>query len=204
MSVSAYERRKFVRVDINLDALINRDIRATVKKLSLGGCLVECNQPINDSDPIQLTFSAFDEEFHLPGRVIHLAGPNQYGIRFEPENDDQVLRLVNAIQKIQDASISRRSARLKIKQEAFLDKTPSLLTDLSEGGCSLRTSHSLHPGDIVEVQFFLNEEEIHLAGQVRWTGQNGVGVEFLSPDPTQIGDISRFLTKKDPPSSETP
>lgn len=198
MSVSAYERRKFVRVDINLDARIERDIRATIKKLSVGGCLIECNQPLNDSDPIQLSFSAFDEAFRLLGRVIHIAGSNMYGVRFEAQNDDQVLRLVNAIQKVQDASIARRSARLKIQREAFLDKTPSLLTDLSEGGCSLRTSHSLNLGDIVEVQFFLNDEEIHLAGQVRWTGPNGVGVEFLSPDPTQVGDIARFITKKDP------
>ncbi|SRR5579884_1358356 len=199
MSVSAYERRKFVRVDISIDARINRDIQATVKKLSLGGCLVECREPLYDSSPIELVFSAFDEEFHLPGRVIHLSGPHQYGVRFEPENDDQVLHLANAIQKIQDASIARRSARLKIQQEAFLDKEPSQLIDLSEGGCSLRTSHPLYPGDIVEVQFFLNEEEIHLAGQVRWTGPNGVGIEFLSPDPTQVGDIARFLTRQNPP-----
>lgn len=200
MAVSAYERRKFVRVDINLDARINRNTRAAVKRLSLGGCLVECNQPLDDSDPIQLSFSAFGEEFRLLGRVIHVAGPNRYGIRFETENDDHLLRLVNAIQKIQDAAISRRSIRVKIQREALLDKAPSLLMNLSEGGCSLRTSHSFHPGDIVEVQFFLNEEEIHLAGQVRWTGPEGVGVEFLSPDPAQVGDISRFLTKHPPQS----
>ena len=196
MSVSAYERRKFVRVEINLDARINREIRAAVKKLSLGGCLVECNRPLAESDLIHLTFSTFDQKFHLPGRVIHTAGPNRYGVRFEPESDDQVMRLVDVIQKIQDASVSRRSTRVKVQREALLDKEPSLLMNLSEGGCSLRTSQPFHPGDIVEVQFFLNDEEIHLAGQVRWTASEGVGVEFLSPDPIQMEDISRFLTKQ--------
>lgn len=201
MSVSAYERRKFVRVDVNFDARIDRNIRAAIKKLSLGGCLVECNEPLRDADPIEVAFSAFDETFRLHGRVILVAGANQYGVRFEPDNDDQVLRLVEAIKKIQDASIARRSTRLKIQQEALLDNEPSLLADLSEGGCFVRTSRRFNLGDIIEVQFSLNDEEIHLAGQIRWTVPEGVGVEFLSPDPTQIGDIARFLIKKPPPKS---
>lgn len=204
MSVSAYERRKFVRVDVNFDARINRNIRAAIKKLSLGGCLVECNEPLRDTDVIEVAFSAFDEEFRLLGRVILVVGANQYGVRFEPDNDDQVFRLVDAIKKIQDASIARRSTRLKVQQEAFLDKEPSLLVDLSEGGCFVRTAHRFNLGDIIEVQFFLNDESIHLAGQIRWTGPEGVGVEFLSPDPNQIGDIARFLTKKHPRKSPLP
>lgn len=201
MSVSAYERRKFVRVDVNFEARINRNIRAAIKKLSLGGCLVECNKPLADADPLEVRFSAFGETFHLRGRVIHVIGANQYGIRFESHNDDQLLRLVDAIKKIQDASIARRSTRLKVQQEALLDKEPSLLVDLSEGGCFVRTTHRFNLGDIIEVQFLLNDEEIHLAGQIRWTGSEGVGVEFLSPDPTQIGDIARFLVKKHPPDA---
>ncbi len=204
MSVSAYERRKFVRVDVNLDARVNRNVRAAVKKLSLGGCLVECNQPLNDSDPIQLAFSAFGEKFRMLGRVIHVASPNRYGIVFESQKDDQVLRLVSLIQKVQDASIARRSTRLRLHREALLDKEPSLLTDLSEGGCSIQTERHFNPGDIIEVQFFLQDEEIHLAGQIRWKGPEGVGVEFLSPDPTQVDDIARFLTQKNPPSPKMP
>lgn len=204
MSVSAYERRKFVRVDVNFDARINHGIRATIKKLSLGGCLVECIEPLRDADSIDLRFSAFGEAFHLFGRVILVAGANQYGIRFEPDSDDHALRLASAIKKIQDASIARRSTRLKIEQKALLDKEPSLLVDLSEGGCFLQTAHRFNLGDIIEVQFFLNDEAIHLAGQIRWTGPEGVGVEFLSPDPNQIGDIARFLTKKHPRKSPLP
>lgn len=201
MSVSAYERRKFVRVDVNFETRINRGIRAAIKKLSLGGCLVECNKPLDDADPLEVRFSAFGETFHLLGRVIHVVGANQYGIRFESQNDDQLLGLIDAVKKIQDASIARRSTRLKVQQEALLDKMPSLLVDLSEGGCFVRTAHRFNFGDIIEVQFLLNEEEIHLAGQVRWTGPEGVGVEFLSPDPTQIEDIARFLVKKQPPDA---
>jgi len=203
VSVSVYERRKFVRVDVNFDARINHTIRATIKKLSLGGCLVECNEPLQDADPIELAFSAFNQTFRLHGCIILVAGANQYGIRFEPDNDDQALRLADAIKKIQDASIARRSTRLKVQQEALLDKQPSLLVDLSEGGCFLQTPHRFNLGDIIEVQFFLNDESIHLAGQIRWTGQEGVGVEFLSPDPAQIGDIARFLTKKPPLKSSS-
>jgi Tfp pilus assembly protein PilZ len=190
-------------VDVHFEARVNRRIRAAIKKLSLGGCLIECNKPLGDADPLEMEFSVLGERFHLLGRVIHFLGTNQYGIQFEPENDDQALRLVDAVQKIQDASIARRSTRLKVQQEALLDKAPSLMMDLSEGGCFLRTASRFNIGDIVEVQFFLNNEEIHLAGQVRWTAPEGVGVEFLSPDPTQIGDISRFLTKKNAPSPKT-
>lgn len=198
-----YERRKFVRVDVNLDVRINHQIRAAAKKLSLGGCLVECKGTLDPIHPIQIEFSSHGEQFLLTGHLIHSLAENQYGIRFDPEGDDLIIRLVDVIQKIQDAAIARRSTRLKIQRQALLDNQPSILTDLSEGGGSLETSHGFNYGDIVEVRFSLEDEEIHLAAQVRWKNQKGVGVEFLSPDPTQVGEISTFIIKQisKPPGS---
>lgn len=191
-----YERRKFVRVDVNLDVRIDQQIRAAAKKLSLGGCLIECNQPLDPTYPVHLEFSTHGEEFRLTAHLIHSLVRNQYGIRFELQGDDLISRLVYVIQKIQDAAIARRSTRLKIQRQAFLDNQPSVLTDLSEGGGSLRTSHRFDPGDIVEVRFWLEEDEIHLAAQVRWKNQTGIGIEFLSPDPTEVGEISTFIIKE--------
>lgn len=199
MPVSAYERRKFVRVDVNLAVNLNRQLRAAMKKLGVGGCLLECNQPFDSAEPIQLDFSAQGERFSLTGYIVHSVVQHQYGIRFNTD-DNQVTRLVDVIHKIQDASIVRRSTRLKVHREAFLDNEPSLLTDLSEGGCSLQTSRFFNYGDIVEVRFLLEQEEIYLAAQVRWRSRHGVGVEFLSPDPTQLSDISHFIGKQGTPS----
>lgn len=202
MPVSAYERRKFVRVDTNLDVRINHQLRAAAKKLSLGGCLIESKEPIDPTSLILLEFSAHGEPFRLTGRVIHLLGPNQYGIRFDLDSEELIGRLVEVIQKLQDVATARRSTRLKIHREALLDNEVSVLTDLSEGGGSLQTARVFNYGDIVEVRFSLENQEIHLAAQVRWKSQSGIGVEFLSPNPTQIGEIATFIIKEisKPPS----
>ena len=196
MPVSAYERRKFVRVDTNLDVRINHQLRAAAKKLSLGGCLIETRDPIDPTALILLEFSAHGEKFSMTGRVIHLLGPNQFGIRFDLDSDELISRLGEVIQRLQDAATARRSTRLKIHREAFLDNEPSVLTDLSEGGGSLETSRAFNYGDIVEVRFALDDEKIHLAAQVRWKNPKGIGVEFLSPNPTQIGEIATFIFKE--------
>lgn len=192
MPVSVYERRKFVRVDINLEVRINRQLRAAIKKLSLGGCLLECNKALDPLEPIQLEFSVQRETFRLTGYIIHSFVQYQYGIRFETDDED-VARLVGVIQQIQDAAIARRSTRLKVHREAFLDNEACVLTNLSEGGCSIQTPRFFNYGDIVEVRFLL-KEEIYLAGQVRWRTRQGVGVEFLSPDPTQVSEIAAFIS----------
>lgn len=196
MPVSAYERRKFVRVDTNLDVRINQQIRAAAKKLSLGGCLIESRDPIDPTALILLEFSAHGEQFRLTGRVIHLLGPNQFGIRFDLDSEELIARLAEVIQKLQDAATTRRSTRLKIHREALLDNEPSVLTDLSEGGGSLETARVFNYGDIVELRFSLENENIHLAAQVRWKNPKGIGVEFLSPNPTQIGEIATFIIKE--------
>lgn len=196
MPVSAYERRKFVRVDTNLDVRINHQIRAAAKKLSLGGCLIESKEPIDPTALLLLEFSAHGEPFRLTGRVIHLLGPNQFGIRFDLDSEELIARLIEVIQKLQDAATARRSTRLKIHREALLDNEPSVLTDLSEGGGALETARAFNYGDIVEIRFSLEDENIHLAAQVRWKNEKGIGVEFLSPNSTQVGEIATFIIKE--------
>ncbi|MFY9271150.1 MAG: PilZ domain-containing protein [Candidatus Manganitrophaceae bacterium] len=195
MLPSAYERRKFIRVKVNLAARLNRLTLAAMKELSLGGCLIECRLPIDSAEPVEVQFSAEGEIFHMTGRVVHSPAQRQHGIRFESQDEDQIVRLVDLIHKIQVASVARRSARMKVHREAFLDNEPALLTSLSERGCFLHTSRLFHPGDIVEVKFLL-EKELYLAAQVRWKSTLGVGVEFLSPEPSQSTDIVHFITKE--------
>ena len=203
LPVSAYERRKFVRVDINLDALVNQQIRAAMRKLSVGGCLIECKETFDPTHLLHIEFSTQGEQFSLNGHLIHPSDQNQYGIRFELDDEDLILRLVHTIQKIQDTAIARRSTRLKIQRKAFIDNQPSVLTDLSEGGGSLQTSRVFNYGDIVEVRFSLDDQVIHLAAQVRWKTPQGIGIEFLSPDATQVGEIATYIIKQisKPPDS---
>jgi|GEM_PF-1819932 hypothetical protein len=200
MGISVFERRKFVRLAVNLDAHINRDSRATIKTLSLGGCLLETPSNFDLKESVRIKFLVIGKSFEVQGRPVHRAGKNQFAIRFENQSNEQNIRLVRAIEKIYQTNASRRPTRVSVQQEALLDREPAMLTNLSEGGCFLKTSGPFHPNDIVEIKFKLQEDEIHLAGQVRWIHPKGIGIEYLSPEPTQINSISQFINIQSPPS----
>ena len=196
MNTSVYERRKFVRVDVNLDSRLNNQLRVAIKKLSLGGCLVESPLPLRVADSIQVEFQAFGEHIRLTGSIIHALSEHRFGIRFEAVQGDQIAPLSNIIGRFQDTGGLRRPTRLQIQQEAVLDRDPSLLINLSEGGCFLKTGSAFHQGDIVEIRFALEGKSIDLAGQIRWTTPTGIGVEYLSPEPSHIHSISDFITRQ--------
>ncbi len=120
-------------------------------------------------------------------------GQNQYAIRFENQSNENNIRLVKAIEKIHETENAKRQTRIQLKQKAALDREPALLTNLSEGGCFLQTTAPFNTNDIVEVKFKLEKDEFHLAGQIRWVHSKGVGVEYLSPEPSQIDNISDFI-----------
>ena len=193
MGISVFERRKFVRLPVNLGASINKEIQGAIKTLSLGGCLIETHSVLDPEHTIRLIFSVIGERFEVTGRAQHRLEKNQFSIRFEALSNEQNIRLAKVIEKIHENQTNRRPTRIALHQDARLDREPALLTNLSEGGCFLQTQNPFHPNDIVEIKFKLTEEEIHLAGQVRWVNPKGVGVEYLSPEPNQITSISKFI-----------
>ena len=201
MGISVYERRKFVRVEMNLEARMNVQFQAAINGLSLGGCLVESARHLNINDSVLLEFCSFGEDIRLTANVIHAVDEKRFGVRFEPGTNDEMVRLAKLIERIQDFSGSLRSARIEVNQEAWLDREPVVLTSLSDWGCFIETGMSFNPGDIVEVRFYLDQQEIHIAGQVRWRNTRGIGLEYLSPEPRQLGTISDFVSRQLPGSS---
>ncbi len=184
MSLSVYERRKFVRVDVHFSARLNQGSSVAIKKLSLGGCLLESPHQLDKDDPVELNLQVYGEGLILSGDIIHANGENQYGIRFNSDASEHTVRLGQLIEKAQQFTTHRRPTRIPIQKKAFLDGKEALVADLSESGCFLRSTAQLVRGDIVEIRFEIGDDDIHLAGQVRWKTPKGVGVAFLSPDPT--------------------
>lgn len=201
MGISVYERRKFVRVEMNLEARMNVQFQAAINGLSLGGCLVESARHLKINDSVLLEFSSFGEDIRLSANVIHAVDEKRFGVRFEPGASEDMVRLTKLIEKIQDFSGSLRSARIDVKQEAWLDREPVTLTSLSDWGCFIETQAPFNPGDIVEIRFSLDQKEIHVAGQVRWRNAQGIGMEYLSPEPDQLNIISDFVSRKLPGST---
>ncbi len=169
-----------------------------MRDLSLGGCLVESVLPLNPGNNIQIKFSAFGERVTLDGSVAHVMSENRYGIRFEPKTNLHLMHLANIIEQFQQTPSLRRPTRVQIQCDAVLDRQPSILVNLSEGGCFIKTNARFNTGDIVEVKFQLGKEEIYLAAQIRWRTKAGIGVEYLSPLPDQISCISDFIAKQIP------
>lgn len=198
---SVYERRRFIRVSVNLDTQLNLQVRTAMKQLSLGGCLVDSVLPLAPGENVRVRFSVFGEQMGMDGRVVHAVSTTRFGIRFEPETTQNFLSLASIIERIQESSAARRPTRVPIRLDAVLDRQPSSVVNLSEQGCFLQTHGAFNPGDIVEVRFRLGEEAIHLAAQIRWKTKTGIGVEYLSPDPGQIQLISNFITREIPKTS---
>ncbi len=201
MPLPVYERRKFVRIETHLQAVLDQRHRVAIRMLSLGGCLIETAQPLRMMQPVRIEFEAFGDGFSLSGQPVNSPAEMQFGVRFDPESNDQAVRLAVILDKIQNAPLPRRPARVRLLKEALLDGKPCLLTSLGEGGCFLRTPESYVRGDIVELRCILDQKPLHLAAQVRWRMAMGIGVQYLSPEPDQILRISEYVARhaKGPP-----
>lgn len=195
MPLSVYERRKFVRIDARLQALVNRSTRVVIQNLSLGGCLFESAQPFPMREAVVVEFSVCGRNFRLRGRTIYRAGVRQYGVMFEPETRAETLELLNVLPKIQENAPERRTTRLPVQLKASVDHAPAVIVNLSESGCFMHVQSQHQAGDLVEVRFQLDRTEIHVAAQVRWRNAAGVGLEYLWPDTSQVADISSFLVE---------
>ena len=186
---------------MNLEARMNVQFQAAINGLSLGGCLVESARHLKINDSVLLEFSSFGEDIRLSANVIHAVDEKRFGVRFEPGANEDIVRLAKLIEKIQDLSGSLRSARINVNQEAWLDREPVILKSLSDWGCFIETQAPFNAGDIVELRFYLDQQEIHVAGQVRWRNAQGIGMEYLSPEPEQLNTISGFVSRNLPRSA---
>ena len=194
MAIPLLDRRKFVRLDVNLESCLDYKIRGVVKTLSLGGCSIETETPIHIKNPVYIEIFLEGESFKLWGDILCSPKETSYSIRFNHPTNEQNLWLIKVIENINKTPTPLRPIRASLQGIALLDRESALITDISERGCFIQTSASFKYDDIVEVKFIINEEEMYLAGQVIWVGPRGIGIEFLSPDPTQISTISRYVS----------
>ena len=200
MAISVFERRKFVRLDVNLESCLNNEIRGVMKTLSLGGCSIETESPIHIRNPVCIKIFLEGESFEMWGDVLYSLKETSYSIRFNHPTNEQNLWLIKVMENIHKTSALERPTRVSLQSNAVLDREPALITNISERGCFIQTPASFNSNDIIEVQFRIKEEEMHLAGQVRWVEPRGIGIEFLSPEPPQINTISRYVSLKTPSS----
>ena len=196
MTISVFERRKFVRIDVNLESCINNEIRGVMKTLSLGGCSIETESPIHIKNPVCIKIFSEGENSEVWGDILYSQKERSYSIRFNHPTNEQNLWFIKVMENIHKASTLERRTRVSLQSNAVLDREPALITNISEGGCFIQTSTSFNSNDIIEVQFKIKEEAMHLAGQVRWIEPRGIGIEFLSPEPTQVSTLSRYVSLK--------
>jgi len=196
MAIPVFERRKFVRVDVNLESWLNNEIRGVMKTLSLGGCSIETESPLHINDFVSIKIFLEGKSFEVGGDVIYSQKEKNYAIRFNHTTKEQNLWLIKVIENIHKTSAPLGPTRVSLQGNVVLDLKPALITNISEGGCFIQSSESFNSNDIVEVQFRIKEEAMRLAGQVRWVGPRGIGIQFLSPEPTQINTISRYVSLK--------
>lgn len=195
--MSVYERRKFLRVDSSLYAILNRQVHVAIKSLSLGGCEIESPEGAAIVEPVRLDFSIDGEHLTLTGVGLHRVGPNQFGLKFRFDNEEQAGRLMRALERMQkQGRRNSRAPRRPIEALALVNQEPSIITDISAGGCCLKTPARYRGGDIVEIRWVLDGREFALSAQVRWTAADGVGLEYLSPDRDALQHITDFITKK--------
>jgi len=196
MAISVFERRKFVRIDVNLESCLNNEIRGVMKTLSLGGCSIETESPIHIKNPVRIKIFLEGENSEVWGDILYSQKERSYSIRFNHPSNEQNLWFIKVMENIHKAGALERRTRVSLQSNAVLDREPALITNISEGGCFIRTSTSFNSNDIIEVQFKIKEEAMHLAGQVRWIEPRGIGIEFLSPEPTQVSTLSRYVSLK--------
>jgi hypothetical protein len=106
-----------------------------------------------------------------------------------------MMHLAKAIQELLGRPLQSRPLRLQVEHPANLDGEPAVLLNISQGGCFVRTDTSHDPGEIIELRTTLDGETIHLAGEVKWRSEGGIGIEFLLPDPGQVEAITGFIAR---------
>lgn len=197
------EKRRFIRVKTSLYAILDRKVQVAIKTLSLGGCLIEVAPTLEVSGPVRLDFSVEGEHVKMIGTPVRQHTHTQIGLKFRLSNKDETVRLMKAIEKIQQSPRTPRPRRAASEAIALIDRQPSLVTNVSEGGCYVKTPPTYALGDIVDLRCMLDDREIAMSAQVRWRGVDGVGVQWLSPDPCQVEWITEFVTAHTG-SAETP
>jgi hypothetical protein len=198
--LSYEEKRRFVRVKTNLYAILDRKVQVAIKMLSLGGCLIEAPRSLAIKEPVRLDFSVEGEHVKMIGTPVPQVSSHHLGLKFRLSNKDETVRLMKAIEKIQHAPANPRPKRMAVEAIAIVDHEPSLVTNVSEGGCYVKTTAGYALGDIVDVRCMLEDREIGMTAQVRWRGTDGIGVQWLSPDQRQIDWIADFIAHRAPPT----
>lgn len=191
--MSYEEKRRFIRVQTNLYAILDRKVQVAIKTLSLGGCLIEAPRSLEIKEPVRLDFSVEGEHVKMIGTPVRQESGTRLGLKFRLSNKDETLRLMKAIERIQQGPANRRPKRVALQALAIVDREPSLVSNLSEGGCYLKTTGPYALRDIVDVRCMLEDRELSMSAQVRWRGTEGIGVQWLSPDPRQIAWITEFI-----------
>jgi len=88
--------------------------------------------------------------------------------------------------------------------EIDAEESDSLMSNLSLGGCFIRTSRVLPPGSTIQVKFRLPESdvEIEASAKVRWVQdsgaeeERGMGVQFEEIRQSDLLLLKQFIGKK--------
>lgn len=99
----------------------------------------------------------------------------------------------------------RRKTRVYgvFKSDIALDETEMLMTDMSMGGCFVKTEEPAAPGTIVTLRFVLpgDEAPLSVVGEVVWwrKGDQGgpprMGVRFVRVAEEDLEKLKRYLTE---------
>lgn len=189
-------KRRFVRVPVRLLAVLDRKVPAVIRSLSLGGCLLDLRQSVCLTGPGTITFRIGSNKFELRGHPIEQPGQSNLALRFEFPSARAMMQLAKAIQELLGRPLKSRPLRLDVEHPASIDGTAAVLLNISQGGCFVRVATPHDPGEIIELRTRLDEEPIHLAAEVKWRDPNGIGLEFLLPDPSQVDAITQFIARR--------
>lgn len=190
-----HETRRFLRVEANLCATVNGTSRATLKRLSLGGCTLELPKDVTISGSVRLEFTVGEDRFAVSAEPDGAQEGSQLNMRFDTGNSLETLRLMNALETIHRTATNQRPVRVRTFSQATIETAPGNLTNISEAGCFVETRKAPFPGDVVSVRFALEKHDYVLAAQVRWKNESGVGLIFLSLAHEERKRLAEFVNR---------
>jgi DNA-binding response OmpR family regulator len=181
------ERRQQLRlaVQIPVECFGSGRYKAKTVDLSEGGMAIQFSGriPKENSLRFSLDLPGIDEKIELQGELAWEGKSDQAGVRFKDATDDQL----KTIRKWMNSQLS----------ESDEDNDPPVkgrVSDLSLGGCYLKTISPFPRGTRVVLSMKGADGEVHAGGLVLVAHPEcGMGVEFLQNTQAQHDQVERLI-----------
>jgi len=186
ISLVRTERRRSLRVPVQLKAEDRPEVEAILLDLSEDGMDILAAQPLSPPAPISVRFTLPDgkTEIEAQGKVAW-ANPNgQAGVRLVdlPENVRGTLR----------GWVAANAPELPPQDPD--PQMPCKLTDLSSGGCYVETESPFPEGAGIILCLKAEDLEAQAVGKVRVMHPGfGMGIEFASRTTEQLNAVVKFI-----------